>query len=153
MPAGPPGPTLRSIARAGRPGAAYTSRAPTMTDQDQLDVFTIERHGEVTLIVASAALEHLDITLADQAAEVLLAPLREQPDPLVVVDLSAVDYFGSIFLALLIRCWKLASARGGMMVLAGVSRRARELLHLTSLDMVWPIYADRREAIDALLSD
>ena len=37
------------------------------------------------------------------------------------------------------------------MVLAGVSRRATELLHLTSLDMVWPIYADRREAIEALL--
>jgi hypothetical protein len=27
------------------------------------------------------------------------------------------------------------------------------LLHLTSLDFVWPIYADRREAVEALLSD
>ena len=39
------------------------------------------------------------------------------------------------------------------MVLAGVSDRARELLHLTSLDMVWPIYATRREAIEALEAD
>ena len=121
--------------------------------ESQLDAFTIERHGDVTLIVASPALERLDITLADQAADFLLAPLRDQADPLVVVDLEAVDYFGSIFLALLIRCWKLASSRGGMMVLSGVSVRAKELLRLTSLDMIWPIYAGRREAIDALLAD
>ncbi len=120
---------------------------------DSTDAFTIERHGDVTLIVASPALERLDITLADQAADFLLGPLRDQADPLVVVDLEAVDYFGSIFLALLIRCWKLASSRGGMMVLAGVSTRAKELLRLTSLDMIWPIYAGRREAIEALLAD
>ncbi len=120
---------------------------------DSSEAFTIERHGDVTLIVASPALERLDITLADQAADFLLAPLRDQADPLVVVDLEAVDYFGSIFLSLLIRCWKLAAARGGMMVLAGVSARAQELLRLTSLDMIWPIYAGRREAIEALLAD
>jgi hypothetical protein len=39
------------------------------------------------------------------------------------------------------------------MVLSGVSDRARELLHITSLDMVWPMYNDLREAIDALQAD
>lgn len=127
---------------------------PAMNAQDAgQDVFTIERHGEITLIVASPALERLDATLIDQAAEVLLEPLRAQDDPQVVVDLGSVDYFGSIFLALLIRCWKLASVKGGLMVLSDVSDRARELLRVTSLDMVWPIYATRREAMDALLAD
>ena len=124
-----------------------------MNAPNSQDTFTIERHGEVTLIVASPALEQLDITLADQFAEILLAPLRDQDDPLIVVDLSAVNYFGSIFLGLLIRCWKLAATRGGQMVLAGVSPHARELLRLTSLDMIWPIYTDRREAMDALQED
>ena len=39
------------------------------------------------------------------------------------------------------------------MVLAGVSERARELLRLTSLDTVWPLYASRLEAMEALLAD
>ena len=39
------------------------------------------------------------------------------------------------------------------MVLAGVSERARELLRITSLDMVWPIYTTRQEAMEALLAD
>jgi anti-anti-sigma factor len=79
--------------------------------------------------------------------------LRDQDGPLVVFNLSEVDYFGSMFLALLLRCWKLALTQGGMMVLAEVSDRARELLRITSLDMVWPIYATRREAMEALLAD
>ena len=35
------------------------------------------------------------------------------------------------------------------MVLSGVDERSRELLRITSLDMVWPIYQSKREAIEA----
>jgi anti-anti-sigma factor len=124
-----------------------------MTVPKSSDDFTIERHGDITLIVASPALESFDPTLVDQAAELLLAPLKEQELPLIVVDLSRVDFFGSAFLSLLLRCWKQATLKGGQMVLSGVSPRSRELLHLTSLDMVWAIYADQREAMEALQSD
>jgi anti-sigma B factor antagonist len=117
------------------------------------DAFTIERHGEVTLIAASRALEAMDPTLIDGAAALMLEPLRMQEMPLVVIDLSGIEFFGSAFLALLIRCWKLATVRGGLMVLAGASERSRDLLRITSLDMVWPIYDDRRAAIDSLLAD
>jgi anti-sigma B factor antagonist len=117
------------------------------------DAFTIERHGELTLIAATPALETLEFGLEEQAAALIMEPFRHQENPLVVFDLSQVDYFGSMFLALLLRCWKLVQARGGMMALAGVSAHAKELLRLTSLDIVWPIYANRREAMDALLAD
>jgi len=117
------------------------------------DAFTIERHGELILITATPLLETLDEGLEEQAAELIMGPLRDQDGVLVIFDLSPVDYFGSMFLALLIRCWKLALARGGTMALAGVSDRAKELLRLTSLDIVWPIYATRNEAMEALLAD
>jgi anti-anti-sigma factor len=117
------------------------------------DAFTIERRGELTLISATPALENLEFGLEEQAADCIMEPLRHQEGPLVVFDLSEVNYFGSVFLAVLLRCWKLALAQGGMMVLSGVSDRARELLRITSLDIVWPIYTNRREAIEALLSD
>jgi anti-sigma B factor antagonist len=123
-------------------------------DQTQSpDVFTIERHGDLTLIAATPALESLEFGLEKQVASLVMSSLRRQESPLVVFDLNAVDYFGSMFLALLLRCWKLVQMKGGEMVLAGVSDRAKELLRITSLDMVWPIYATRREAIEALLTD
>jgi anti-anti-sigma factor len=124
-----------------------------MSNPHSSDAFTIERHGELTLVSANPSLETLEFGLEEQVADLIMGPLRNQDGPLVVFDLSEVDYFGSIFLALLLRCWKLALTQGGMMVLAGVSDRARELLRITSLDMVWPIYSTRREAMEALLAD
>jgi anti-anti-sigma factor len=124
-----------------------------MNTPNSQDAFTIERHGDLTLVSATPALESLEFGLEEQAAVLIMEPFRHQENPLVVFDLSRVDYFGSMFLALLLRCWKLVQARGGMMALAGVSARAKELLRLTSLDMVWPIYANREEAMEALLAD
>ncbi|WP_406699795.1 STAS domain-containing protein [Singulisphaera sp. Ch08] len=124
-----------------------------MNKPNSQDAFTIERHGDLTLISATPALESLEFGLEEHAAGMIMEQFRHQENPLVVFDLSLVDYFGSMFLAMLLRCWKLVQARGGMMALAGVSVRAKELLRLTSLDMVWPIYASRQEAMEALLAD
>ena len=124
-----------------------------MNPTSSRDVFTIERHGDLTMIAANPALENLEFGLEEHVASLIMGPIRSQVAPLLVFDLSAVDYFGSMFLALLLRCWKTVQSKGGEMVLAGVSDRAKELLRITSLDMVWPMYATRREAMDALLSE
>ena len=79
----------------------------------------------------------------------ILNPLLRQENPLIIFDLSQVEYFGSMFLALLIRCWKLALSQGGSMALAGVRPKTRELLRVTSLDIVWPIYETKDEAMEA----
>jgi anti-anti-sigma factor len=117
------------------------------------DDFAIERHGEVTVITPSTALESMDSTLVEQAAAVMLDPLREDSMPLVIFDLSRVDYFGSVFLGVLLRCWRQTDGQGGSMALCGVSDRARELLRLTSLDIIWPMYDDRGKAMEALLAE
>lgn len=124
-----------------------------MSNSRSQDAFTIERRGDLTVVTATPALESIAVGLEEQAAELIFDPIRNDAEPLIVFDLSQVDYFGSVFLGVLLRCWKMVQARGGTMALAGVSTRAKELLHLTSLDFVWAIYADRREAVEALLSD
>lgn len=122
-----------------------------MTASASEEAFTIESLGDVTVITASPGLELLDLDLADNAADLVLGPLRGQENPLVVVDLGRLPYFGSLFLSILLRCHKLVTTRGGMMVLAGVSDKARELFRITKLDLIWPIYKSRREAVEALL--
>lgn len=124
-----------------------------MSDPRSSDDFTFEQHGEITVICPSPAFENMDPTLVIEAADLLIEPLQNLNNPLIVVDLAKVSFFGSSFLSLLLRCWNFTSARGGQMVLAGVRDRARELLHMTSLDMVWPIYSSRQEAFEALLAD
>ncbi|WP_169974431.1 STAS domain-containing protein [Tautonia rosea] len=117
------------------------------------DGFTLERRGDVLIFVPSAHLEEFDLSTAEELSSVLLGPIQELPMPMLIVDLEGVDFFGSSFLSLLLRCWKAVLVKGGQMVLAGVSPRARELLRITSLDIVWPLYANRSEALSALQSD
>ncbi len=124
-----------------------------MPEEREDSVIRVEQHGEVTILSAAQDVESLRWDLVEQAADFVLAPIRAQALPLVLVDLTGVNYFGSVFLSLLLRCWKQVATRGGMMVLAGVSTRARELLHVTALDTLWAIYDTRRQAIEALAAD
>jgi anti-anti-sigma factor len=117
------------------------------------DAFTIEQHGDLMLIAASPSIETIGPEMEQQVSEIILNCLRDQDSPLVLFDLADVQFFGSVFLAVLIRCWKLTTSRGGGMALCAVSPQARGLLRLTSLDTIFPMYATRREGMEALLSD
>ena len=79
-----------------------------------------------------------------------MTPLRDQAIPMIVFDLNEVSYFGSVFLALLLRCHKFVKCRGGELVLCGASKMALELLRVTALDTLWAIYETREDALEAL---
>ncbi|HEV3203942.1 MAG TPA: STAS domain-containing protein [Gemmataceae bacterium] len=112
--------------------------------------FHIERHGDIAVIVPSPEVESMHENLIQQAAHMVLAPLEKDPPAGVVIDLSQVRYFGSVFVSFLLRCHMLARRRGTEIVLAGASPRSRELLHITNLDTLWALYDTRTEALDAL---
>jgi anti-anti-sigma factor len=112
--------------------------------------FQLERHGDIAVIVPSPEVESMSENLIQQAAQLVLAPLKADPPSGLVIDLSRVKYFGSVFLSFLLRCHTPMRMNGSEMVLAGVSDRIRELLRLTNLDTLWAIYDTRQEAMDAL---
>ena len=124
-----------------------------MTSPEQENAFTVERHGDVTVIIPSPALEDMDPSFVEDASSILAEPIGADPLPVVLFDLGRLSAFGSAFLALLIKCWKEISSRGGTMALANASPTVRELLRMTSLDVVWPIYESRPEALVALEGD
>ena len=102
------------------------------------------------MITPASNVEAMRWDLIEQAAEAVMGPLAEQDVPMVVFDLSDVNYFGSVFLALLLRCHKFVKSRGGELVLCGASKMATELLRVTALDTLWAIYDTREEALEAL---
>ena len=117
-----------------------------------LDSFQIEWHGNTVVVTPASSVESLNWDLVEQAADLVMEPLETQEAPMVVVDLSKVGYFGSVFLALLLRCHKFVKKKGGELVLCGASEMALELLRITALDTIWAIYPTREEAMQALLS-
>ncbi len=114
------------------------------------DDFRLEWHGNTVVITPAANVEQMPWDVIEQAAEIVMAPLKIQTSPMAVFDLSEVQYFGSAFLALLLRCHTAVKSRGGELVLCGPSKMARELLRLTALDTLWAIYAGKAEALEAV---
>ncbi len=114
------------------------------------DDFRLEWHGNTMVITPASNVESMNWDLIEQAAEIVMAPLKKHQSPMVVFDLSEVNYFGSVFLALLLRCHTAVKSRGGELVLCGASKMARELLKITALDTLWALYETREEALDAV---
>ena len=85
----------------------------------------IERHGDIAVITPSPEVEQMPENLMEQAAQLVLAPLRADPPAGLIFDLSQVDYVGSVFLSFLLRCHKRVKEHGSEVVVAGASPRAR----------------------------
>lgn len=113
-------------------------------------VISLEWHGEALVVISTGAVESLNWDIVEHAAEIVLDPIRQQKAPMVVFDMSQVKYFGSVFMALLIRCHKLVKTSGGVMVLCGLHDLAKDLLHITALDTLWAIYETREEALESI---
>lgn len=114
------------------------------------EYFQVKRHGDIAVIIPSPEVEQLPESLILPAAQMILAPLKDDPPSNLIVDLAGVRYFGSAFITFLLRCHLLIRQQGSELILAGVSDRIRELLKTTALDTLWALYDTRQEALDAL---
>jgi len=110
----------------------------------------LERLGELAILEPTDAVENLQWDAVECVAEMILTPLKERPPNGIIVDLHQVSYFGSVFIALLLRFHKLVKLQGGDLVICSARAPARELLRVTGLDTLWAIYETRDEAVRAL---
>lgn len=115
--------------------------------------FRIERHGEIAIIIPSPEVESMHEAVIREAANMVVQSLENDPPSGVVIDLSGVSYFGSVFISFLLRCHMRAKMHGSEIVLAGASDRVQELLRLTALDSIWAIYKTRAEALEMLAAE
>ncbi len=116
-------------------------------DPTQSESFGLKYHDKIAVITPAPEVESMPENLIYQAAEIVLAPLRKNPPEGLIIDLSQVKFFGSVFISFLLKCHMLAKRHGTEVVLAGASQRARELLHLTALDTLWALYDTQDEAL------
>jgi anti-anti-sigma factor len=92
-------------------------------------------------------------SLDEAHIDLIRAPILSAADadpPLVVVDLSNIDFFGSSFIELLFRLWSRLKGRQGQFAMCGVSEYCREVLSVTNLDQLWQIYDSAEQAAAAL---
>ena len=72
--------------------------------------------------------------------------------PLVVLDLTHVEFFSSSFIELMFRLLKRLKSRGGKLAICNLHPYCREVLEITNLHTLWPLADTREEAITELKS-
>jgi anti-sigma B factor antagonist len=67
-----------------------------------------------------------------------------------IIDLSEVPYIDSTGLAFVVELHKSLAARGGQLFLAGANERVREVLEMTRIGVIVPLFEDVEDAEAAL---
>ncbi len=68
----------------------------------------------------------------------------------LVIDLALGDYLGTAMLGAVVKLWKRVSQRGGRLALCNVSDNVIQVLRVTKLHTIWPIYSTRDQALAAI---
>ena len=67
-----------------------------------------------------------------------------------VIDLAEIPYFGTSMLEAMYTIWRHVRDKEGKMAVCNASKMGREILRVSRFDTLWPVYATRDEALDAL---
>jgi len=93
-------------------------------------------------------------SIAENDARDEWADLLEQADDEgiqhVLLDFTALHYFGSVMLEWLVTLWKKLREREGKLAICNVSSVGREILHTAKFDTLWDIHESRDEAFSSL---
>ena len=107
--------------------------------------------GRVTVIALGASYKVIDeLALEAGLGDCLLEIATEAVPPLVVLDMSKTQFFGSSFIEVLFRLWNRLQGRSGKFAICGLNSHCLDVLKITHLDSLWPLMATREEAVAAL---
>lgn len=113
-------------------------------------VFTHELHNGTLVLQPHHKLGSVqESELAKESGEVLEF-LNHAGPVCVLLDLAQDEYLSSALIGAIVRLWKRIAQHGGRLALCNVSDTVHQILRITKLHTVWPIYASREEALHAL---
>jgi anti-anti-sigma factor len=112
--------------------------------------FEVECEGQTLIVTPLTDLRELDYQEIEAGANEILHLLGSGTIQNVVLDFHKTDYYGSTALGFFVKLWKRVRDRNGRMAFCGISDHEREILQVTNLDGLWPIYSSREEATKAV---
>jgi anti-sigma B factor antagonist len=113
----------------------------------------ISKQDNVTIVTLGPEYENLDEMILGNLQSSLLATVDEATHPLLVLDLSNTQFFGSSFLEVLLQVHnRLTSKEGGRFAISGLTTYCAEVISITHLDRVWETFPTVEEAVDTLKS-
>jgi anti-anti-sigma factor len=115
-------------------------------------IFEIELEGETLIVTPVTDLSELNYPQIEAGMNELLQGLADMQGKHVVLDFHRTDYYGTTALSCFLKIWKRVVSSNGKMVFCNVSEHEQEILKITKLDHLWPIYPSRQAALQAIQS-
>jgi anti-anti-sigma factor len=121
------------------------------TDMAKSDIDVLTQNS-VTVVVLGSEYDNLDEVQLEATSARLLQISQEINPPLMLVDMSRTQFFGSAFLGALFRVWNRLKARGGKLAISHATGICADVLHVTHVHKLWQMYDSNDEAVDSLLA-
>jgi anti-sigma B factor antagonist len=109
-------------------------------------VYTHQKECDIDIVTITGRLVAAD---APEARENLRA-IVDAGEGKLIVDLSGVSFIDSSGLSVLISAFKLIRAKGGRMLLSGISKNVQTLLELTRLSEIFEMFATTEAAKESI---
>ena len=111
----------------------------------------VVNEGNVTVVIFGSGQRRLDELGLDGIGQQLLEIAQHADPPRLLLDMAGTEFFGSSFIEVLFRVWNRLNARpDAKFAISGLQEYCREVLEITHLDRLWPLYDSRGEALAAL---
>ena len=109
--------------------------------------FRIEPSDDTLILSAVGRINMLSDEEVREECTLLIDQLSQNNATNLVIDLGAVDHFGSVMLELMVVLWKHIKTGTGKFVICNVSSVGKQVLHATKLSTLWTILPSRAEAL------
>ncbi|MHB0959944.1 MAG: STAS domain-containing protein [Pirellulaceae bacterium] len=110
-------------------------------------IFEIHVEGDTLILSPTSNLSELELSYFEDEYGAVIGHLGAAQVHNVVLDFHGTDYYGSTALGFFLKLWKLVQSMDGKMAFCNVSAHEQEILRLTRLDTLWPIYGTREDAL------
>lgn len=111
----------------------------------------IEQHGLITVVQLGREYGSLDFGAAEDLNGHLSHLASKIDPPYLLLDCWNTDYFGSLFISVLIRCYRIIRERGGRFVLCCLRPHLQQELNALHLELLWPTHGSIEEAEQSMI--
>jgi anti-anti-sigma factor len=112
-----------------------------------------DRYGPTQVVHLGSAYNSLNESTVESVERFLLNCADQPETKNLVVDLSHTQYFGSRFIEALFRAHNRMKRKAGKFALSGLLPYPEEVVRISKLDTVWPLFKDAEEAVRLLGGD
>lgn len=109
-----------------------------------------DRYGPTQVVHLGSAYNSLNESTVESVERFLLNCADQPATKNLVVDLSHTQYFGSRFIEALFRTHNRMKRKAGKFALSGLLPYPEEVVRISKLDTIWPLYVNAAEAVRAL---